>query len=56
MVRLDPSRKHGSDKYAGPFTITEVKNNGTVKLRKDTQRGASYKTWNIRNIEPYRGA
>ncbi len=52
MIRLDPNRKHGEDKYAGPHTLTSVNDNGTVTLRKDTLGGAVYETWNIRNIEP----
>jgi hypothetical protein len=53
MIRLDPSRKHGSPKYSGPHTLTVIKDNGTVTLRKDAPRGAVYETWNIRNLEPY---
>jgi ribosomal protein L21E len=54
MIRLDPSRKHGSPKYSGPHTLTVIKDNGTVTLRKDTNDGgAVHETWNIRNLEPY---
>ena len=43
MVRLDPNRKHGSDRYDGPFAITEVNDTGTVRLTKAaTNGGASY--------------
>ena len=53
MIILDPNRKHGEDHYAGPYTVTQVNNNGTVKLSKTTANGAVYETsWNIRNIAP----
>ena len=52
MIRMDPQRKHGSDKYSGPHTLTAIKDNGTVTLRKDANGGAVYETWNIRNLEP----
>jgi transposase InsO family protein len=54
-IYLDPTRKHGADKAKGPFTITRVYDNGTVRLRQRTQRGgAVHQTWNIRNIFPYK--
>ena len=52
MIRLAPSRKHGSDEFSGPHTLTAVNDNGTVTLRKDANGGAVYETWNIRNLEP----
>ncbi len=53
MIKLDPDRKHGADKYTGPFRITTVYDNGTVKLSKETNNGgAVLETWNIRNIDP----
>ena len=53
MIRLDPNRKHGSDQYSGPHTVTQVNNNGTVKLSKAaTNGGAVIETWNVRNIDP----
>ena len=51
-VRLDPNRKHGEDFFKGPYTVTQVNDNGTVKLTKATTNGAVSHTWNIRNIEP----
>ena len=33
MVRKDPNRKHGSNQYKGPYTITRVNDNGTVPRR-----------------------
>jgi hypothetical protein len=53
MIHLNPHRKHGSAKYSGPHTLTAVKDNGTVTLRKDANGGAVHETWNIRNLEPY---
>ena len=53
MIKHDPNRKHGADKYTGPFTITKVYDNGTVKLSKEAKNGgAVFETWNIRNIDP----
>ena len=51
-MRLDPSRKHGEDFFKGPHTVTQVYDNGTVKLTKATAKKAVSQTWNIRNIEP----
>ena len=54
MIRHDPNRKHGDDTYKGPYPLTEVNDNGTVKLRKTTPSGnAVFHTWNIRNLRPY---
>ena len=36
MVKLDPNRKHGEDFFKVPFTVSQVNNNGTVKLTKAT--------------------
>jgi hypothetical protein len=53
MVRLDPNCKHGTDQFKGPFTVTRVYDNGTVKLSRATPTGgAVYKTWNIQNVDP----
>ena len=52
MVRLDPNRKHDGDNFKGPYTVTQIYDNGTVKLSKATTGGAVYETWNIRNIDP----
>ena len=55
MIKEDPNRKHGSDRYSGPHTLTQVNDNGTVKLTKVARRrrgGAVTETWNIRNIDP----
>ena len=53
-VKLMPNRKHGEPYYQGPYEVSEVYDNGTVKLRRDTTNGgAVFETWNIRNILPY---
>jgi hypothetical protein len=55
VVEQDPNRKHGTDRYRGPYTITNVYDNGTVRLRQRTQRGgAVFQTWNIRKVFPYK--
>ncbi len=54
LIIQDNSRKHGADKQKGPYTVTRVYDNGTVKLRQDTPAGGAVsETWNIRNIIPY---
>jgi len=55
VVEQDPNRKHGENRYKGPFTVTRVYDNGTVRLRQRTQRGgAVFQTWNIRKVFPYK--
>lgn len=55
VVSQDPHRKHGSDRYKGPYKVTKVFDNGTVRLRKRTPTGgAVFQTWNIRNVFPYK--
>jgi hypothetical protein len=55
VVEQDPNCKHGSNRYKGPFTITNVYDNGTVRLQQRTQAGgAVFQTWNIRKIFPYK--
>ena len=52
MIKQHNNRKYGSDKYEGPYTVTHVYENGTVRLMQATHRGAVYSTWNIRNLHP----
>jgi len=52
MVKNDPNRKHGQPQYVGPFTVSQVNDNGTVQLTKATNGGAVTQTWNIRNVDP----
>ena len=52
MIKQDPNRKFGSPSHTGPHTVTQVYDNGTVKLSKATTSGAVFETWNIRNLVP----
>ena len=53
MIEDPPNRKHGADFYKGPYTVSKVKDNGTVELRRDADDGGALsETWNIRNIYP----
>jgi hypothetical protein len=55
LVHQDPQRKHGSDRYKGPYTISQVYDNGTVKLLQGTNNGGVVtQTWNIRELSPIR--
>jgi len=53
-VKAGAGRKHGTNPYVAPMRITQVNDNGTVKLVKvvDNNGGVVSQTWNIRNIEP----
>ena len=52
MVKNDPHRKHGQPQYVGPYTVSQVNDNGTIKLTKATNGGVVTQTWNIRNVDP----
>ena len=53
MVRQHNSRKHGEDPFQGPYTVTQVNDNGTVQLSKAANNGgAVLQTWNVRNLDP----
>jgi len=55
LIEQDPSRKHGKDRYKGPYEIVTVNDNGTVRLTHDTPRGGVVQqTWNIRQLAPYK--
>jgi hypothetical protein len=55
MIKQYQHRKYGQPKYSGPYEIDRVNNNGTVRLRQATANGGMvYRTWNIRNIHPYK--
>ena len=49
LIKQDQNTKFGTDPYKGPYTITDVRNNGTVRLR----IGITEDTNNIRMITPY---
>ena len=52
MVKEDPSRKLEGERFSGPYTVTQVFDNGTVQLSKASNRGAVLTTWNIRQLKP----
>ena len=55
MIQQYQHRKFGQPKFTGPHQIDRVNDNGTVRLRQDTANGgAVFRTWNIRNIHPYK--
>jgi hypothetical protein len=55
LVEQDPNRKHGANRYKGPYAITHVFDNGTVRLTQDTPKGGVVsQTWNIRELTPYK--
>ncbi len=55
LVERNPNRKYGEAKYKGPYRVTRVYDNGTVRLLQSTNNGgAVYQTWNIRRLTPYK--
>jgi len=53
VVKAGTGFKHGSNPCLDPMRITQVNDNGTVKLVMVTNNGrAVSQTWNIRNVEP----
>ena len=52
MVQEDPNRKLEGAQFSGPYTVTQVNDNGTVQLSKATNGGAVLQTWNIRKLKP----
>ena len=55
MIENHQHRKYVQPRYSGPYNIDCVNDNGTVRLRQTTANGgAVYRTWNIRNIFPYK--
>ena len=46
LVKNQQSTKFGQDAYNGPWTVTKVRDNGTVKITK----GIITDVYNIRNI------
>ena len=49
MVRKDGILRKAEDRYVGPYVITQVHTNGTVRI----QRGTLSERINIRRITPY---
>src|SRR5512145_1201594 len=55
LVQQDPNQKHGADRYKGPYSISHVYDNGTVRLTQNTPAGGVvFQTWNVRNLTPYK--
>ena len=53
LVDQEPQRKHGEDRYDGPYRVAKVCQNGTVQLKHDTPKGGVLdQRWNIRNLFP----
>lgn len=50
LIKASQSTKYGTDAYYGPFSIVQVNDNGTVRVRE----GATTDTYNIRMITPYK--
>ena len=49
LIKNDHSRKYGKNAYSGPYRVTRVNDNGTLRYR----RGNIEDTINIRNVTPY---
>ena len=49
MLKKYNQHKYGGPEYEGPYAITTVNDNGTVRI----QRRKFYDIVNIRNIKPY---
>ncbi|MFM7543288.1 MAG: RNase H-like domain-containing protein [Ignavibacteria bacterium] len=49
LIKAEQGAKYGTDSYLGPFTVTAVHNNGTIRVNE----GAVTDTYNIRNVTPY---
>ena len=53
LVKQDPSRKHGSERYKGPYEVSRVNDNGTLLLSLvTTNGGVVQETWNVRVVTP----
>ena len=53
LVQEKQSRKYGKNPYTGPYEITALHKNGSVRLRSLLGQGAVYQTYNIRNLSPF---
>jgi transposase InsO family protein len=49
LIRQHNQTKYGGPEYDGPYSITEINDNGTVRIRKNKYSDVV----NIRNIKPY---
>lgn len=50
LIKQDQNTKFGTNPYKGPHVVTEVRNNGTVRVRE----GIVEDTYNIRMLTPYK--
>ena len=53
LIKTEQSRKYGRNPYEGPYEVIEVRNNGSLRLKKLIGRGAIFETYNLRNVVPY---
>jgi len=53
LIKTEQSRKYGKNPYEGPYEVIEVRNNGSLKLKKLLGRGAIFEVHNLRNVVPY---
>ena len=52
MIQQDPNRKLEGARFKGPYTVTQVYDNGTVQLTQAGNGGAVSQRWNIRQLRP----
>ena len=52
VTKYDPTK--GQERLHGPYPITEVRTNGTVRIKRDNT-GYLEETFNIRKLQPYKG-
>ena len=50
LIKQDQNTKFGTNPYKGPYVITDVRDNGTVRVRE----GNVEDTYNIRMVTPYK--
>ena len=50
LIEVQPKHKYGQAEYIGPYPVTCINNNGTLRFRK----GVITDVVNIRNAVPYR--
>ena len=53
LIKTEQSRKYGKNPYQGPYEVVEVRNNGSLRLKKLIGRGAVFETYNLRNVVPF---
>jgi len=49
LIKAEQGAKYGTDSYLGPYIVTAVNDNGTLRVNE----GAVTDTYNIRNVTPY---